>query len=178
VEDEPPPIAARTVFGAIIALLLGCCGFCGSFFAGAQEWLADHGAGDRGVVTLTEQLGCSHYDSPKKPDTCGWFGDFRSDDGTVLLHRVELSGGLPIGTGRVGDQIPARAVRLFPPQSGLLPQVYREGDTQGWHDNLPFVLGFGGALVIGVLLTQPWWWRRRYQLWRQGWHRTVDGWSR
>ena len=24
------------VFGSIIALLLGCCGFCGSFFAGAQ----------------------------------------------------------------------------------------------------------------------------------------------
>lgn len=143
---------------AIGFLIVGGLGAVGATVLAVPDWRAAHGGGVSGTFTLTEPLSCDRYQPPRQ--RCGWFGDFRSDDGTVTRHRAELSGGLPPGA-HVGQTV--RAIDV-----GSLTLVYLEGDTQGWKTSALFVAGFLAAFLLGFLLLEPWRWRSRLRQRRRG----------
>ena len=72
-------MVVRVVVVAPGFVLIGAIGTCGSGFMLVAAVRAAHGAGVTGTFTLTEALECDRYPPPGQ--RCGWFGDFRSDDG-------------------------------------------------------------------------------------------------
>ena len=129
-------------------VFIGGIGLCVSPVLAAQEWRADHGYGTRGVYTLTEKGGCSHHARPED-NSCGWYGEFVSDDGDVIHTRVYMT--LPGVDRQVGDTARVR-------DGGFLgePALYLDGDAEGWRRNLIFVAAFGAAFLVAlVVLLRP-----------------------
>ena len=149
--EGPREIPAPQLVVAIAALIIGGSGICGATVLLIPTWQAAHGAGHTGILTLTEPLSCDRYQPPRQ--RCGWFGDFVSDDGTVVRRHMELDGGLPPGA-KIGDTMRAR-------DTGSLAQIYQEIDTQGWKNDAGFLAAFSGAFMLGIILLEPWWWRER-----------------
>jgi hypothetical protein len=148
--------ATRRRLVAAAMLVIGGVGICGAGVLFEPAWQAAHGGGRLGAFTLTEAMTCDRYQPPQQ--RCGWFGDFVSDDGTVVRHHMELNGGLPAGA-RIGDTVRAR-------DTGGHSGVFREGDTGAWKNPAIFLAGFSGAFIVGVVLLVPW--RRRARSSRGG----------
>lgn len=149
------PILPTRVVVAIIGSVLvafGGLGTVGAAVLTIPAWRAAHGGGTTGTFTLVEPISCDRWPPPRQ--RCGWFGDFVSDDGTIVRRDMELDGGLPPG-GVVGDSLRAR-------DTGSLAQIYPEGG-QGWMLSAKFLAGSVTALTVGVALLRPWSWRRRWQ---------------
>lgn len=145
------PIRVTVVIVASVLVVVGGFGSAGAAALTIPAWRAAHGAGSTGTFTLTEPISCDRWPPPRQ--RCGWFGDFVSDDGTVVRRRMELAGGLSPGSA-VGDSLRAR-------DTGSLAQIYPETGGQGWMLSAKFLAGFGAAFIVGIVLLRPWsWWRR------------------
>ena len=142
----PPNMHARRLVVAIGMLVIGGFGILGASVLTVPAWQAAHGGGHTGTFTLTEPMSCDRYQPPRQ--RCGWFGDFVSDDGTVVRRHKELHGGLPPGA-TIGETLPAR-------DTGSLAQIYQGTDTQGWKNPAGFLAGFAGAFLLGIILLLPW----------------------
>lgn len=147
----PPNMRIRLVVVAIGWAIIGGIGACGSGFMLVSDWRAAHGGGVTGTFTLTEPLGCDRYQPPRQ--RCGWFGDFRSDDGKKVRRHMELAGGLPMGA-EVGDMLPAR-------DAGSLTAVYQVNDKNRWRSTAGLFAVFSAAFLLGIIVLQPWSWRAR-----------------
>ncbi|GAA3234085.1 hypothetical protein ACFO1B_23670 [Dactylosporangium siamense] len=112
------------------------------------------GASSSPGETLTEPISCDRLPPPQQ--RCGWFGDFVSDDGTVVRHRMQLDGRLPQGA-TAGESIPAR-------DTGGLAQIYPATGSPEWKPYAKILAGSAVAFLVGLALLRPWSWRRR---WRQ-----------
>lgn len=148
---RPPNLRVRLMVVGIAGVIIGVIGACGSGFLLVPAWQAAHGGGVTGTFTLTELVGCDRYQPPRQ--RCDWFGDFRSDDGTIVRRDMELAGGLPPGA-RVGDTVPAR-------DTGSLTQIYQANDSQGGRLPAGFLAAFSAAFLVGIVALQPWTWRDR-----------------
>ena len=131
----------------ILALLFGGVGTAGIAITTVPAWRAAQGAGRTGTFTLTDPTACDRWEPPRQ--RCGWFGDFVSDDGTVVRRHKQLSGGLPPGA-EAGDGIPAR-------DTGSRTAVFPLTGNQGWKDDAVVLAVFGAIFVLGIVLT----WRCR-----------------
>jgi hypothetical protein len=147
----PPPASPLLIAIAIVWVIIGGFGACGSAILLVPAWQAARGSGHTGTFTLTEPLSCDRNQPPRQ--RCGWFGDFVSDDSAVVRRHLELDGGLPPGA-KIGDTVRAR-------DAGSLAQIYQETDTQGWKTAAGFLAAFSGAFMLGTLVLEPWWWRAR-----------------
>jgi hypothetical protein len=105
-------------------------------------WLAAHGHGHVGNYTFTEPMSCDSEPPPQQ--RCGWFGDFVSDDHTVIKRHRELATDLPPGA-QVGDTIRAR-------DAGSSNEIYVDGDAGGWHNPALFLAISSALLVVGIVL--------------------------
>jgi hypothetical protein len=146
-----PTLRVRLRVVAIAWVIIGAIGACGTGFMLVPDWRAAHGGGVTGTFALTEPMGCDRLKPPRQ--RCGWFGDFRSDDGQTIRAHMELSGGLPAGA-QVGDTLAAR-------DTGSLAQIYQIDDSRSWRSSAGFFAAFFGGFVIGIALLQPWTWRDR-----------------
>lgn len=155
---RPSGIRVRVLILAIGMVIIGAFGVAGSALLLVPAWHAAHGGGVTGTFTLTEPNGCDRWQPPRQ--RCGWFGDFRSDDGKTVRQDRELAGGLPPGA-QVGDTVPAR-------DTGSLTQIYQGDDHQGWQVPAGFLAAFSAAFLLGIALLQPWTWERRL---KQRWER-------
>lgn len=147
----PPTMRVRLMVVAIGWVVIGGIGACGSGFLLVPDWRAAHGGGVTGTFTLTEPTGCDRYEPPRQ--RCGWFGDFRGDDGRTVRRDKELARGLPPGA-QVGDTIPAR-------DTGSRTEIYQVNDRRGWQSTAGFFAAFSAAFLLGMLMLQPWSWRDR-----------------
>lgn len=143
---------ARLRVVAIAWVIIGGFGTCGATVLLIPAWQAAHGGGHTGIFTLTEPMSCDRYQPPRQ--RCGWFGDFVSDDGTVVRRHMELSGGLPPGA-KIGDTLRAR-------DTGSLAQIYQETVSKGWKTPAGLLAAFMGAFILGIILLEPWSWRGRH----------------
>lgn len=150
---KSPNTRVRLMVVAIGWVVIGAIGACGSGSMFVPAWQAAHGGGVTGTFTLTEPLSCDRYQPPRQ--RCGWFGDFRNDDGKNVRRHVELAEGLP-PNAQVGDTVPAR-------DTGSLTAVYKVDDRQGWRSSAGFFAAFSVALLLGILVLQPWSWRDRFK---------------
>jgi hypothetical protein len=148
------PIRVAVAIVASVLVLVGGLGSAAAAVLTIPAWRAAHGEGTTGTFTLTEPMSCDRWPPPRQ--RCGWFGDFVSDDGTVVRRDMELDGGLPPGSA-VGDSLRAR-------DTGSLAQIYPEGGGPGWKLSAKLLAGFVAAFIAGVALLRPWSWRRRWQL--------------
>jgi hypothetical protein len=147
---KPPDMRRRLMVVAIGWVIFGAFGSCLAGFSLVPDVRAARGGGVTGTFTLTEPDGCDRFEPPKQ--RCGWFGDFRSDDGKTVHIRMYLEG-LP-STAQVGDTVAAREV-------GDPKTVYRADDRDTWQLTALFFAGFSAVFLIGLLLLQPWTWRSR-----------------
>ncbi len=150
-----PNMRVRLMVVAIAWVIIGGIGACFSGFMLIPDLQAAHGGGVTGMFTLTESLSCDRYQPPRQ--RCGWFGDFRSDDGRTVRRDMELVGGLPPGA-QVGDTVPAR-------DTGDLTGIYQIDDSRSWRSSAGFLAGFFAVFLVGIVALQPWTWRDRL---RQG----------
>ncbi|BCJ48500.1 hypothetical protein GCM10010168_64350 [Actinoplanes ianthinogenes] len=141
----------RLRIAAIAFVVIGAIGSVGTATMLAPDWRAAHGGGVTGTFTLTEPMSCDRREPPRQ--RCGWFGDFRGDDGRTVRRDMELADGLPPGAA-VGDTLAAR-------DTGSRTQIYPVDDVRTWRTSAAFFAGFTGAFLIGLLLLEPWRWRRR-----------------
>jgi hypothetical protein len=133
----------RLTMVTVLMLIFGSFGTIVSSVMVVPAWRAAHGHGRVGTYTLTEPMSCDR--EPPPHHRCGWFGDFVSDDHTVIKRHRELAGGLPPGA-KVGDTIRAR-------DAGSSNEIYVDGDAGGWHNPALFLAISSALLVIGVILT-------------------------
>lgn len=150
-----PDFAGRLKILGVLWVLLGGFIAVGSATLFVPAWVASHGGGHTGVYTLTEPIGC---DKLQPHRWCDWFGDFVSDDRTVVRHGMELSETPPDLTA--GDTLRAR-------YASSLTQVYREDDTSEWRNPALFLGISSGVCLVGLVMLEPWTWRRRFRVWRQ-----------
>ncbi|MER7442032.1 hypothetical protein [Micromonospora avicenniae] len=148
-------VASRTGMRRLRAVAAGfvLIGLLGAFGATAlfvPAWQAAHVGGRTGSFVLTEPMSCDRWQPPRQ--RCGWFGDFLSDDGSVVRRDRELAGGLPPGA-EVGDAVRAR-------DTGSWTQIYQASDSQGWRGPAGFLAGFAAILVSGLVMLVPWCGRR------------------
>lgn len=136
---------------AIGALIIGGIGACSSAVQLVPAWQAAHGGGVAGTFTLTEPIGCDRYEPPRQ--RCGWFGDFRSDDGRTVRRRLELAGGLPPGAP-VGATVPAR-------DTGSRTEIFQADDRESWRSWADFLAVSSGVFLFALALLEPWSWRDR-----------------
>lgn len=154
-------LRTRLLVVAVAFVVIGCIMGVGSLTMLVPDWRAAHGGGRTGTFTLTEPMSCDRNPPPRQ--RCGWFGDFVSDDGTVVRRDKELAGGLPDGAS-AGDTVDAR-------DTGSRTEIYPLTDRSTWKQSAGFAaLGFGAGL-IGLLALEPWSWRRR---WRERARRPVS----
>lgn len=146
---RPPTVRVRVLVVAIAWVIVGALGACLSGLILVPDVRAARGGGVTGIFMLTEPNGCDRYPPPKQ--RCGWFGNFRSDDGKIVLKDVELAGGLPPGA-QVGDTVPARDV-------GYSNAVYQVNDHQTWQLSAVIFAAFCTAFLVGIVLLRPWTWR-------------------
>ena len=135
---EPPHIRRRLIVVAAGWVIIGGLIACGTGVALVPAVRAAHGGGVAGTITLTAPSGCDRYPPPRQ--RCGWFGDFRSDDGKTVRSNKELVGGLPPGAHR-GDRVPAR-------DTGDPAGVYPRDDSQSWRQ---LAVIFGVSLAAFLL---------------------------
>ncbi|GAA3247767.1 hypothetical protein ACFO1B_38900 [Dactylosporangium siamense] len=119
-----PP--ALRLFVGICFLVFGAIGMLVLMASVVPSWQATHGGGRTGTLTLTEFKGCNRFEPPKQ--RCGWYGDFVSDDGTVVDSRQRLVGGLPKGA-KAGETLRARDV-------GTPGQIYQLDDTESFGETV------------------------------------------
>jgi hypothetical protein len=148
---RPPNMRLRLRVLAVGWLIIGAIGACGTGLKLAPAWQAAHGGGVTGTFTLTEPDGCDRYEPPRQ--RCGWWGDFRSDDGKTVRRDVYLVGELPPGA-RVGDTVLAR-------DTGNPTGVYPLNDSQSWRSEAGAFAAFFGVFLVGVVVLEPWSWRNR-----------------
>lgn len=134
---------------AVGFVLIGLLGTFGATTLFVPAWRAAHEGGRTGSFVLTEPISCDRRQTPRQ--RCGWFGDFLSDDGSVVRRHRELAGGLPPGA-EIGDAVPAR-------DTGSWTQIYQGGDSQAWREPAGFLAASAALLVSGFVLVVPW--RRR-----------------
>ncbi|WP_433292938.1 hypothetical protein ACQP2F_29350 [Actinoplanes sp. CA-030573] len=143
----------RLLVVAAFFVVIGCTIGVGSLTMLVPDWRAAHGGGRTGTFTLTEPMSCDRWPPPRQ--RCGWFGDFVSDDGTVVRRDMELAGGLPAGAS-AGDTVGAR-------DTGSPTAIYLLTDRSTWKSSAGFAaLGLGAGLA-GLLALEPWSWRRRWR---------------
>jgi len=147
------PLRVYVLIAAVMLLVAGGVGTVGGAMLAIPAWQAAHGEGSTGTLTLTEPMSCDRLPPPRQ--RCGWFGDFVSDDGTVVRHRLELDGGLPPGAAS-GDTLRAR-------DTGSLAIIYPEAGSPGWKSYEKVVGWSVAGFVAGMLLLKPWSWRRRWR---------------
>jgi hypothetical protein len=142
---------ALRFFVGICFLVFGAIGMLVLMASVVPAWQATHGGGRTGTFTLTEFTACDRWEPPKQ--RCGWYGDFVSDDGTVVRSRQELVGGLPKGA-QAGETLRARDV-------GSPGLIYQLDDTARFDQTVDFLTGFTAIFVFGLVVTRPW----RFRAW-------------
>ena len=128
----------------------------GGFMLLGSAWMllpaleASSGGGSAGVFVLT-QSPCNPDIPPHKP--CLWFGEFHSDDGTIVYRGGDLSLDKP---AHAGQTVRARYAKVLG-----RADVFHEDDTQAWRNPALFTgLGLVGV-VGGLLMLEPWSWAER-----------------
>lgn len=135
----------------ICFLVLGVIGMLVLMASLVQSWQALHGGDRTGTFTLTEFTGCDRFKPPEQ--RCGWYGDFVSDDGTVVRSRQELVGGLPKGA-QAGETLRTRDV-------GIPGLIYQLDDTESSGQTVGFIAVVAAMFAVGLALSRPW----RFRAW-------------
>jgi hypothetical protein len=94
---KPPDMRRRVMVVAIGWVIIGAVGACLTGLSLVSDARAACGGGITGTFTLTEPNGCDRFQPPAQ--RCGWFGDFRGDDGKTVRTGVELAGATAGGSG-------------------------------------------------------------------------------
>ncbi|WP_433042915.1 hypothetical protein [Dactylosporangium sp. CS-033363] len=136
----------RALLAGTALLVVGLIGTLGMLAALVPSWRAAHGGGRTGTFTLTEFAPCDRWEPPRQ--RCAWYGDFVSDDGSVVRARQRLVGGLAKGA-KAGETLPARDV-------GSPGLIYPLDHTGNWGPYREFLAGFAAMSVAGLVLTRPW----------------------
>jgi hypothetical protein len=124
--------------GASLALVvgLGCTGLAATDIGPAVRAASGHG--NPGTIVLTRQ-DC-------QANSCDWFGDFTSDDGTVVFPDAAMQEGVP-ANAKVGDRLRALDTGA---RDGVYPVA---GSTEWIYISLFLVVGV--ILVIGWVVAVP-----------------------
>lgn len=99
-------------------------------------WSAANGGGHPGTLVL-QRKSCHRV--------CTWYGQFRSDDGTVVRESVRMREGVPAGS-QVGDRLRAR-------DTGSRYYVFAEsGSFDWWGSVIIMVLSVGYLIVWAIVM--------------------------
>ena len=131
--DQRPWVSVtRWVLGTLaLVLALGCTGLAVVDIGPAVRAAAGHGTPGTIVLTRTDCRGAS----------CDWFGDFTSDDGSIVSPDAAMQEGVPDGA-KVGDRL--RAL-----DTGARDGVYPERGSTEW----VFLVLY---LVAGLVVIAAW----------------------
>lgn len=119
------------VGGVVLVAALSCLGLTAVDIGPAAR--AAMGKGTPGTIVLTNQQCDSR---------CHWFGDFTSDDGTVVRHNASMQEGVP-GNAKVGDRLPAL-------NTGARDGVYPRTGSMEWV-YIAIFMGLGVVALLGWL---------------------------
>jgi hypothetical protein len=132
---------------ALAALGIGGLGTVALPGQAISAYRTSHGGGKPGTLTLVESLGCDRNRPPK----CGWYGDFASDDGTVVRSQLELLAAPE--SAAAGDNVRARYA------GGTV--VFLEGDSTGWRPLVAMAVAFFVVFLVGLGATVHFLWPRK-----------------